>query len=303
MTGSMTETLHTENLLGVLRYDEPMSSHTSWRVGGPAKYFYTPRDRDDLARFLNQLPNATPIVWVGLGSNLLIRDGGFLGAVICTHKGLSRLEDRGDGEIYAQAGVPCAKVARFCTSAGLAGAVFLAGIPGSMGGALAMNAGAFGGETWDIVKTAETIDHDGKVQVRNADEFNVAYRSVVIPDGEWFTAATLQLEAAPDEDGKQRISELLRQRGASQPIQTANAGSVFRNPEGDYAARLIETAGLKGAREGGAVVSEKHANFIINAGDARAADIERLIQRIQETVLQVHAVELEPEVRLVGEPL
>jgi len=299
----MTEILHIEKLLGVLHYDELMSRHTSWRVGGPAKYFYTPSDRDDLARFLTQLPQSLPIVWIGLGSNLLIRDGGFPGAVICTHKGLTQLKDHGDGEIFVQAGVPCAKVARSCTRAGLAGAVFFAGIPGSMGGALAMNAGAFGGETWDVVKTAETIDRYGKVRVRKAEEFSVAYRSVTIPDGEWFSAATLQLEPAQDDDGKRKISELLRQRGASQPIQTANAGSVFRNPEGDFAARLIETAGLKGMREGGAVVSGKHANFIINDGNASAADIECLILRIQETVRKKHGVELEPEVRLMGEPL
>ena len=297
------ETLNIENLRGVLRYNESMSRHTSWRVGGPAKYFYTPNDCDDLARFLAQLPQTVPIVWVGLGSNLLVRDTGFPGAVICTHKGLSELTVHGDGDVYVQAGVPCAKVARACSRAGLAGAVFFAGIPGSMGGALAMNAGAFGGETWDVIRTVETIDRQGNVRVRKAEEFLIAYRSVVIPDGEWFTAATLQLQPAPNEDGKREISQLLRQRGASQPIQTANAGSVFRNPEGDFAARLIETAGLKGVREGGAVVSGKHANFIINDGDASAADIERLILRIQKTVRNKHGVELEPEVRLVGEPL
>ncbi len=291
-----------DQLAGVLRIDEPMSRHTSWRVGGPADWHYVPAGREDLARFVGQLPPDVEVVWVGLGSNLLVRDGGVRGAVIATHKGLDGIWLTGENMLAAEAGVAAAKIARFALRAGLVGAEFLAGIPGTLGGALAMNAGAFGSETWNIVRSVETLDRAGRIRRRLPSEFETGYRTVGLPEGERFVAAELALTGGDVEAGRARVRELLRTRALSQPVQTANAGSVFRNPPGDFAARLIESADLKGATEGGACVSQRHANFIVNGGGATAADIERLIERVHRIVKEMHSVDLELEVRIVGEP-
>jgi UDP-N-acetylmuramate dehydrogenase len=291
----------TNDLRGVLTRHEPMAAHTSWRVGGPADQFYKPADLADLAQFLQTLPAGEPVLFVGLGSNLLVRDGGIRGAVVCTSGMLNELSLEGDGRVRAEAGVACNKVARFCARHGLVNAEFLAGIPGTMGGALAMNAGAFGGETWNVVVAAETVDHRGVLRVRAKSEFDISYRHVERQQDEWFTAALLQLPPGDAPASEARIKELLSKRNATQPTQTANAGSTFRNPPGDYAARLIETAGLKGFCIGGACVSDKHANFVVNTGDASAADIEALIEHIRQTVKHVHGVELVREVHIVGE--
>lgn len=289
-------------LRGNLLLDEPMSKHTSWRIGGPADRYYQPADINDLARFLSQLPETEPLFWLGLGSNLLVRDGGIRGTVIATSgvvNGLSQLDEK---TVRAEAGVACAKVARFCARAGLSGAEFLAGIPGTMGGALAMNAGAFGGETWDVVAAVEAVDRHGQLHRRTPGEFEIAYRHVSGPQGEWFMAAELQLDAGGEPEALlTEIKSLLSKRGDSQPTQLPNAGSVFRNPEGDYAARLIEACGLKGVCEGAACVSDKHANFIINTGGASASEVEALIERIAKTVAEKYAVQLQPEVHIVGE--
>jgi UDP-N-acetylmuramate dehydrogenase len=203
--------------------------------------------------------------------------------------------------VRAEAGVASAKVARFSTDHGLAGAEFLAGIPGTVGGALAMNAGAFGGETWNIVHAVETLDRRGELRVRLAADYDVGYRRVAGPAGEWFVAAHLRLLLDVRKQGKGLIKSLLAKRGATQPTQLPNAGSVFKNPPNDHAARLIEAAGLKGAREGGACVSTLHANFIVNEGAATAADIERLIARVQAAVETKFGVRLETEVRILGD--
>lgn len=291
------------NLRGNLLIDEPMSRHTSWRIGGPADRYYQPADIDDLACFLQQLPKGEPVFWLGLGSNLLVRDGGIRGTVIATSGVVNGLEQISENVIRAEAGVACAKVARFCARAGLTGAEFLAGIPGTMGGALAMNAGAFGGETWNIVKSVETLDVYGQKHQRMPDEYTVSYRHVSGPAEEWFVAAELKLQKGDVEAGQARIKELLARRGETQPTQQPNAGSVFRNPENDFAARLIEACGLKGVCEGAACVSEKHANFIINTGGATAAEVEALIQRVASSVEQQHGVRLTREVHIVGEVL
>jgi len=288
-------------LRGELRLDEPMARHTSWRAGGAAARFYRPADLDDLALFLSGLPADEPLLWLGLGSNLLVRDGGVRGTVIYTQGGLDRLERTAACTVRAEAGVACAKVARFCARLGLAGAEFLAGIPGTMGGALAMNAGAFGGETWARVVEVETVDRHGVRRTRSRDDYQVGYRSVQGPAGEWFLAAHLRLEAEDSAAIQARIKALLDQRGRSQPIGLPSCGSVFRNPDGDHAARLIEAAGLKGTCIGPACVSDKHANFIVNTGNARAADIEALIEHVRRTVQEKYGVELQPEVRIVGE--
>lgn len=288
-------------LRGELLLDEPMARHTSWRVGGPARRFYRPADIEDLAEFLRGLPADEPLLWLGLGSNLLVRDRGFPGTVIATYGMLNKLEFLDESTLRAEAGVACAKAARFSVGRSLTGVEFLAGIPGTIGGALAMNAGAFGGETWDWVSAVEVIDRGGARRVRQPAEYRIGYRSVHGPEGEWFLAAHLRLSAGDGEAALGRIKDLLDKRGRTQPIGEASCGSVFRNPPGDYAARLIEAAGLKGTRLGGACVSEKHANFIINTGNATAAEIEALIRQVAETVERTHGVRLEPEVVMVGE--
>jgi UDP-N-acetylmuramate dehydrogenase len=290
-------------LRGTLRQHEPMARHTTWRVGGPAQRFYIPADLTDLAAFLAQQPSGEPLIWLGLGSNLLVRDGGIKGTVISTGNALRELSLESPTEVRAEAGVPCAKVARFCGQNNLLGAEFLAGIPGTMGGALAMNAGAFGGETWQLVSSVETIDARGRIRVRPATDFAVSYRHVAMPEGEWFVAARLQLTAGDGAQALARIKQLLERRNTTQPMGRPTCGSVFRNPQQDHAARLIEACGLKGYCLGGACVSEKHANFIVNQASATARDIEQLIDHVRDVVRQQQGVELVPEVHVIGEPL
>ena len=288
-------------LRGVLLRDEPMARHTSWRVGGPVDRFYQPADLDDACEFLARLPADEPLMWLGLGSNLLVRDGGIRGTVIASSGCLNALALVDGATVRVEAGVACAKVARFCARQGLVGAEFFAGIPGCMGGALAMNAGAFGGETWTLVDEVECVDRHGRLRVRQPDEFDVGYRQVNGPAGEWFAAARLRLQPGDPAQATARIKALLAQRAAGQPIGQPSCGSVFRNPPGDYAARLIEACGLKGECIGGACVSEKHANFIINTGNATAADIEQLIGKVACSVQQRHGVALRLEVHVCGE--
>ena len=282
-------------------YDVPMSKHTSWHAGGPADVFFTPRDALDLASFLRQLPPAIPVLWIGLGSNLLVRDGGVRGAVVSLHGALGTLERLSATRIQAQAGVPCARIARQCVKWGLGSAEFFAGIPGTLGGALAMNAGAWDGETWRQVLEVDVIDRRGTRHVRTPADYEIGYRHVRGPQDEWFIAARMEFERKPGSNDA-AIRELLERRKQTQPIGEWSCGSVFTNPPGQHAARLIESAGLKGFRIGDASVSLKHANFIINHGAARAADIEALIRHVQRTVADFHHVELTTEVRIVGEP-
>jgi UDP-N-acetylmuramate dehydrogenase len=297
----MMPALDRDRLRGEMRYNEPLARYTSWRVGGPARRLYRPADSADLVAFLRQLDPDEPLLWVGLGSNLLVRDGGFSGTVVATQGCLDDMRRVGDTEVRAEAGVACAKLARFAARAGLLGIEFFAGIPGTLGGALAMNAGAFGGETWTRVREVQTLDRQGRLRQRRPEEFRVGYRSVEGPPGEWFVAARLELERGDPQTTQAEIRRLLERRAASQPTGQPSCGSVFRNPPGDHAARLIEAAGLKGYRIGGAQVSEKHANFIINTGAARAAEIEELIAYVQERVERLSGVLLVPEVHRVGE--
>lgn len=286
---------------GDLRFNQSLAPYTSWRVGGPAERFYRPLDKDDLAAFLQGLPPHEPLFWLGLGSNLLVRDGGLRGTVIHTRGRLGALKKIQANAIYAEAGVPCAKVARFCSEQGLAGGEFLAGIPGTLGGALAMNAGAFGGETWALVDRVVTVDRAGACRVRTKEAFEIGYRSVRGPEGEWFLSAVLQLEPGDAAQSRAKIRRLLARRAATQPTQLPSCGSVFRNPPGDSAGRLIEASGLKGFSIGGACVSEKHANFIVNRGKASARDIEALILHVRREVERHQGITLECEVRIIGE--
>jgi len=288
------------DLQGELKLNEALSKHTSWRVGGNAQQFYRPSNVEDLALFLSQLPAEEPVLWLGLGSNLLVRDGGFAGTVISTSGTLQAVGIKGQ-EISAEVGVYCGKLAKLAARSGLTGSAFLAGIPGTFGGALAMNAGAHQSETWSLVKEVTTVDRRGVLRVRQAEDFKVSYRHVEIPANEWFASAKLQLEIGNAEDEAKQIKQLLKRRNVSQPTNQPCAGSVFRNPEGDFSGRLIEKCGLKGLRVGGASVSDKHANFIVNDGTALASDIEALIMLVQQKIEQEEGVTLIPEVHIIGE--
>jgi len=296
----MLNQLALQNLRGQLQQNEPMSKHTTWRVGGMADWFYKPADSQDLMTLMQQLPPELPIFWLGLGSNLLVRDGGLRGLVIATSGLLNEIKLLDNAQLYVEAGVSCAKVARFASQQGLDGIAFLAGIPGTMGGALAMNAGAFGGETWESVTQVKTLNRQGQIHTRLPANYDIGYRHVKGHDNEWFLAATLQLKTQIDENQKAKIKALLQKRNDTQPIGLPSCGSVFRNPPGDYAARLIEQAGWKGYCLGGACVSEKHANFIINQNNATAKEIEALIHRVQADIEARTGITLQYEVKIIG---
>ena len=301
LSGSMKTNDGKYKVRGTLRFNESMAKHTTWRAGGVADEYFEPADLDDLCHFLADLDPGRLLLWVGLGSNLLVRDGGFRGTVIAYSRGLDNIQVSADGIVTAQAGVPCAKVARLTASHGLTGAEFLVGIPGSMGGAMAMNAGAFGSETWNIVTGAGTVDRAGNIKNCPPDTFRIGYRSVQLPAEQWFVSATLKLQPDHDKHAEKLIKELLAKRAATQPMGQSSCGSVFQNPPNGFAAKLIDQCGLKGERIGNAAISEKHANFIINLGKATAGDIEALIEYARKVVSDKCNVNLIPEVKIVGE--
>lgn len=278
-----------------------MSRHTSWRVGGCAEQYYQPASIEDAGLFLKAIDKDTPVTWVGLGSNLLVRDGGISGVVINATGMLNNIDFISDTQVYAEVGVACPKLARQSVKQGMTGLEFLCGIPGTIGGALAMNAGAMGSETWDFVESVITLERNGEMHTRDKSEYEIAYRSVKSNHDEFFVAANFRLEIGDQAASEKRMKAYLARRASTQPTQLPNAGSVFRNPEGDYAARLIEECGLKGYCIGGASVSEKHANFIINTGTATASDIENLILFVKQTVKDQHNIELHAEVKIIGD--
>ncbi|TNF37900.1 MAG: UDP-N-acetylmuramate dehydrogenase [Gammaproteobacteria bacterium] len=297
----MMAALKATALRGHMKYNEPMAKHTTWRVGGVADKFYTPADIDDLAEMLAGLPADEPVFWLGLGSNLLVRDGGIRGTVIALKGSLAEMCLLDQNRVKAGAAVTCAKLARYCSKHNLVGGEFFAGIPGLLGGALAMNAGAFGGETWRYVESVTTMDRTGKTHIHIPSDYEIGYRSVKGCPNEWFVEAILHFEHGNGEEAAKNIRKLLDKRAETQPVGLPSCGSVFTNPDGDYAARLIEASGLKGVRIGGAEVSPKHANFIINVDHASAQDIEDLIYYVQQQVKQKQGVDLHTEVRIVGE--
>jgi len=292
------------DLRGVWRENHVLKPYTSWRVGGAARYFYQPADLEDLQKFLQELPKELPIFWLGAGTNVLIRDSGVDGLVICINKCLDKLQPAtnvSSGAIMAEAGVSCARLVQLGINLGMLDMSFLAGIPGTIGGALAMNAGAYGNNIWQHVLSVTLIKRSGELIKRQASEFNVGYRQVSgLAKDEWFVSSCLQFTASDVQLTKDRVHELLLKRRTSQPLDTFNCGSVFRNPPGDYAARLIESCSLKGKCFGGAKVSEKHANFIINDGTATSQDIELLIEYVEDSVYKQCGIKLEKEVRVFG---
>jgi len=292
---------------GELKFNESMSKYTTWRIGGQAECVFRPYRVQDLQAILKLIPENTDVFWIGLGSNLLVRDGGLKGLVINTNGVINKCEfksaDRNKKMLAkAQAGLSCALFSRKAANEGLSGAEFLSGIPGTMGGALAMNAGAFGGETWGAVVEVEMISRSGKVIRRQPREFEIAYRSVKRNEDEWFLSGTFCYKRDPAGllESKQRIKALLEKRAVSQPTRSANAGSVFKNPQNDFAAKLIEACHLKGIEMGGAKISEKHANFIINTGGATARDVESLIALVKDKVDKKFAINLQTEIQIVG---
>jgi UDP-N-acetylmuramate dehydrogenase len=305
----MSADIQFNGLRGQLRANEPMSRYVTWRAGGPAKRLFLPADLEDLSLFLGQLPEKEPVLFVGLGSNLLVREGGWHGSVVVTF-GSARPPRMEEGLLYAEAGVACPKVARFAADQNLGSAEFLSGIPGTVGGALAMNAGCYGGETWDLVERVVTINRRGQLRRRARGEFETGYRRCELSSDassegdEWFASAHFKLPEGDREESRAIMKALLSKRRSTQPLQFPNAGSVFRNPaEGKTAARLIQSCGLKKFEHGGARISEKHANFIVNPGGAgSAADIEWLILHVQEKVESEKGVLLVPEVKIVGDP-
>ena len=320
----MTEAMHlgTNKLRGTLRNDVDMRRYTSWRAGGNVERMYQPADLADLQLYLSNLAENESVLAVGLGSNLLVRDGGLRGTVLLLHAALTELRLEQDGTVYAQAGIPGAKLARFAANNNLRGGEFFAGIPGTVGGMLTMNAGCYGGETWAVVERVQTIDRLGALHDISIVEYEIGYRhverigdqglriecgsdpqsSILNPASqEFFVGAWFRLQQGDGEISRKEIKALLSKRINSQPLSLPNAGSVFRNPPGDHAARLIDASGLKGKKIGGAQVSEKHANFIVNVDHATAADIENLIEEVRAVVKQKTGIELHPEVRIVGE--
>lgn len=286
---------------GQLINNVPLKHLNSWHIGGAAEQLYRPSSIDDLSHFLKNRDGNSPLTWLGLGSNVLIRDSGIKGAVIATQGGLNKLFTTGNQTIRAEAGVSCPQVARFAARNNLSGAEFLAGIPGTIGGALKMNAGAFGGETWSFVEQVETIDNQGITRVRPPCDYDIQYRKIKGHEDEWFVAAHFKFTGCKQTSSLDKIKQLLRNRSNTQPTGQPSCGCVFKNPNPHYAAQLIENANLKGIKVGDAEVSQKHANFIINHGAATSSQIEMLIEKVQRVIFELYGIQLVPEVCIIGD--
>jgi len=280
-------------------YNELLSKHTSWKVGGPADIFFTPQNRDDLSNFLKS-NKGNRITWLGNGTNVLVRDGGIRGAVISTKKSIDKINMETDNSCRVEAGASCMDLALFAEKNQLGPAAFFSGIPGSIGGALTMNAGSFGHETWEFVESAEVIDEAGIIHHLDPKEFKFSYRSVEFPFPLWFVSCLMKFPES-ETTTKSELKAMRDQRIKTQPLSEDTCGSVFKNPKLDHSGDLIERAGLKGYKIGGCSISTKHANFIVNEGGATSADIEKLIRHVQKVVKTKFDVDLETEVRIIGE--
>ncbi len=282
--------------------NEPMSNHTTFRVGGPADYFVIPKTAEDIKKIVALCKkNDMPYYILGNGSNLLVGDKGYRGVVIQIYKEMNQIQVVGD-MIKAQAGALLSKVGAVALEMGLTGFEFAAGIPGTVGGAVVMNAGAYGGETKDILKSATVLSEDGRVMTLTNAELELGYRtSIVAKKGYIVLEAEYQLRTGDSDDVRIRMNELKVQRTTKQPLEYPSAGSTFKRPEGYFAGKLIQDAGLRGFKVGGAQVSEKHCGFVINVGNATAADIDQLIRQVAEKVKADFGVTLEPEVKRLGD--
>jgi len=284
----------------IWREQVPMARHLTWRAGGKARNFFIPLTLEALQQKLSHWHSSQSLLWLGAGSNLLIRDGGIEQTVIAYRRALGWFRIAGQGVFEIGAGVPCARIARRTADLGWSGCEYMIGIPGLLGGALAMNAGAHGTQTWDHVEAVQVMDRCGQIYWRDANEFQPGYRHVSKPDNEWFIGARLVLKQGMPTSIHDRITQILSTRRKSQPIGQASAGSVFRNPPGHSAGKLIEAAGLKGRSFHQAQISPHHANFIINHGGASADAIEFLIHLVIKEVNRTSGIDLQPEVHIMG---
>jgi len=294
---------------GQLLGKQALAPFTWFRVGGPAEVLFLPADIDDLGAFLAGLPNHIPLLPIGVGSNMIVRDGGVDGVVVrLAGRAFAQIEALGDNRLKAGAGALDSMVAKAAANAGIAGLEFYAGVPGTIGGALAMNAGCYGCETKDVLVQATALTRGGEQIVIPASAFGFSYRHNDLPPDLIFLDATFQGAADASEAIARRMNEITLKREASQPIREKTGGSTFKNPlnsagEKLSAWRLVDEAGMRGVRRGGAQVSEKHANFLINAGEATAADIEGLGEEVRAAVQQKHGIALDWEIKRVGRPL
>ena len=285
---------------GTVLTREPMARHTTFKIGGPADLAVVPEDADDLKAALHfARSRGLPVFVLGSGSNTLVRDGGIRGMVILPEK-FQDLSREGD-EVTAGAGVRISRLLAFCCKQGLAGLEFLSGVPGTVGGAVWGNAGAWGGATADRLARVHLVTEEGDDLLLGRDVIPFAYRFSGFPKGAVIVRATFALKPGDPTAIRQRISRWLVQRNASQPVEFRSAGSIFKNPPGDFAGRLVDSAGVKGTRIGGAMISEKHGNFFVNLGEARAADVLALVQLARERVRATAGIDLELEIRVVGE--
>lgn len=287
-------------LKGIFKKNEPMSLHTSWKVGGNAEYFLAPADPEELSEIVRYSKDNNLTMYIlGNGTNLLVKDGGLKGLTIHIGEGFNYVRREGN-RLAAGAGTPMPFLARFAARSGLSGLEFAGGIPGSLGGALVMNAGAFGGYTGDLVKEVTIVDYRGERRILRPPQLKFAYRRSSLTREGIATEAVLQLEKSEPAEVESKMNLFLAERRKRHPVQPS-AGSVFRNPMHQTAGKLIEAAGGKGLRVGGAQVSEEHANFIVNMGDATASDILVLIEKVRALVKEKFNIELCPEIRVVGE--
>lgn len=282
--------------------DEPMSKHTTFRVGGPADYFVMPQNTEEVQKVVTLCrENSMPYYVLGNGSNLLVSDRGYRGVIVQIYKEMNRIQIEGT-TIRVQAGALLSKIGSAALEAGLTGFEFASGIPGTVGGAVVMNAGAYGGETKDILKSATVLTPDGAVLTLYNEELELGYRTSVVAKNDYVVLeAEYELSPGEREAIRAKMDELKVQRVTKQPLEFPSAGSTFKRPEGYFAGKLIQDAGLRGFAVGGAQVSEKHCGFVINKGGATAADICELIQQVSDRVMQEFGVRLEPEVKMLGE--
>jgi UDP-N-acetylmuramate dehydrogenase len=285
-------------LRGRLLANQPIGEFTWFRVGGPAQAFFMPEDENDLAYFLRNLPGETPVTVIGAGSNMIVRDGGVAGVVIRLGRGFNDVKVE-DHRITAGTAILDVMVARAAQPAGIAGLAFLSGIPGTIGGALRMNGGAYGGETKDVLVETQGVDRQGNLRKFTNREMGFSYRHCGVSEDVIFTAAVLQGRAGAPEEIAAEMATIKKKREASQP-RNRTGGSTFKNPPGHSAWNLVDDAGCRGLTVGGAQVSELHSNFLINLGGATAADIEILGETVRERVKAHSGVELEWEIKRVG---
>ncbi len=298
MLKKFEELIGRENVLT----DEPMKNHTTFKIGGPADIFLMPKTEEQIANVIKVAKeNSFPVFILGNGSNVLVGDKGIRGAVLCLYKNLNCLEVSGD-EIYAGAGILLSAASLVAANSGLSGLEFASGIPGTIGGAVYMNAGAYGPEMKDVIVSVRCMDGDGNILELKNEECEFSYRHSRFTNSEMvILGCKMKLQHGDVDEIRAKISDLTKRRVTKQPVEKPSAGSTFKRPEGYFAGTLIEEAGLKGKRCGGAEVSEKHAGFIINTGNATAKDVLALIEFVKKTVYDKNGVMLEPEVKLVGE--